>query len=188
MSVKYDEYYQTENLFGEPYPELLNFFSGYPARGKLLDLGCGQGRNSIALAKLGYKVTGIDNSNVGIQQMNQIAKLENIQLIGRVENMYEFAGFEQFDFLLFDSIFHFMKADFVKETGFVKRVINESKKGALLVFCIQNTGTKVKTLKEVIDSRRKLACIADINFQYTFMDSKSGHKLITNYQLVAVEK
>ena len=53
MNVSYDKQYQTENLFGEPYSE----------RGRLLDLGCGQGRNAIPLAQLGYEVTGMDISN-----------------------------------------------------------------------------------------------------------------------------
>lgn len=30
MTVTYDKYYQTENLFGEPYPELIEFFAEYP--------------------------------------------------------------------------------------------------------------------------------------------------------------
>ena len=74
MAVTYDKYYKTENLFGQPYPELLAFFTEYPKKGNVLDLGCGQGRDAIPLARLGFDVTGIDNSSVGIAQMNRIAK------------------------------------------------------------------------------------------------------------------
>ncbi len=63
--MAYDNYYLTKDLFGEPYPELMDFFKNFPDRGKLLDLGCGQGRNAIPLVQLGYEVTGIDNSKVG---------------------------------------------------------------------------------------------------------------------------
>lgn len=41
MTVTYDKYYQTENLFGDPYPELIKFLTDYPKKGKVLDLGCG---------------------------------------------------------------------------------------------------------------------------------------------------
>ena len=66
MSI-YDDYYKTENLFGEPYKELVAFFKKYPLKGKLLDIGCGQGRNAIPLAKIGYQVTEIDIAKFGIE-------------------------------------------------------------------------------------------------------------------------
>ena len=39
MKVTYGNYYITENLFGDPYPELIHFFSKYPKKGEILDLG-----------------------------------------------------------------------------------------------------------------------------------------------------
>ncbi|MCB0820944.1 MAG: methyltransferase domain-containing protein, partial [Bacteroidetes bacterium] len=82
MKSAYDKYYETEELFGEPYPELIEFFRTYSLKGKVLDLGCGQGRDSIAIARLGYEVTGIDNSRTGIEQMLEIAASENLNLKG----------------------------------------------------------------------------------------------------------
>ena len=76
MNIAYDKYYQSENLFGDPYPELVEFFAKYPQKGKILDLGCGQGRDAIALARLGYSVTGVDSSKVGIDQMIQVSQNE----------------------------------------------------------------------------------------------------------------
>ena len=34
MTVTYDKYYQTENLFGRPFRELMDFFSEYPKKGR----------------------------------------------------------------------------------------------------------------------------------------------------------
>lgn len=97
--MTYDKYYQTENLFGESYPELIEFFAEFPMKGKVLDLGCGQGRDAIALARLGYSVTGIDNSKVGIEQMNQT---------WQVVDIYAFNRFSEFDIILLDSMFRFI--------------------------------------------------------------------------------
>ncbi len=125
MNVTYDKYYQTQNLFGEPYPELIEFFAEYSRKGKALDLGCGQGRDAIALARLGYTVTGIDNSKVGIDQMNQIGQNESLNLVGQVGDIYEFNGFNGFDIVLLDSMFHFAKKDKAKEIGLIEKIVSE---------------------------------------------------------------
>ncbi|MBR9922805.1 MAG: class I SAM-dependent methyltransferase [Bacteroidetes bacterium] len=188
MSPAYDKYYQTQNLFGAPYPELIAFFAEYPNRGKVLDLGCGQGRDAIALARLGYTVTGLDNSKVGIEQMNQIANAEGLRLVGQVGDVYAFEGFNKFDIILLDSMFHFTKKDKEKEVGFLQKIVKNLQAGSLLVVCIQDTGKKVDILKQAIDVEKPLNRLADEKFQYTFEDSESGHQSVTEYRMLVVEK
>ena len=188
MTVTYDKYYQTENLFGEPYPELIEFFAEYPNKGEVLDLGCGQGRDAIALARLGYSVTGIDNSKVGIDQMNQIGQNKNLDLVGQIGDIYAFDRFSEFDIVLIDSMFHFAKNDKVKEIGLIKKIISDIRKGSLVVVCIQDTGDKVQTLNKVIDFERKHKRLSDKEFKYVFEDSDSGHKSETKYRMIVVEK
>ena len=188
MTVTYDNYYQTENLFGEPYPELIEFMSDYPKKGKVLDLGCGQGRDAIALARLGYSVTGIDNSRVGIDQMNEIGQKEKLNLDGQVVDIYSFDRFSEFDIVLLDSMFHFVKKDKQKEIGLVQKIISDIGNGSLLVVCIQDTGDKVQILNESIDFEKEHTRLADKKFKYTFEDEESGHKSETDYRMIVVEK
>jgi tellurite methyltransferase len=115
MAMSYGKYYNTEDYFGAPYHELIAFLSDYPKKGKLLDLGFGQGRDAIALARLCYSVAGIDSSKVGIDQMNQISQNENLDLIGIVGDIYTFDRFGEFDMVLLDSMFHFAKKDKERE-------------------------------------------------------------------------
>lgn len=77
--VTYDKHYREPNYFGDPYPKLLTFFGEYEPKGNVLDLGSGQGRDSIALARMGYTVTGVDISKVGVSQMMSIAQKEELR-------------------------------------------------------------------------------------------------------------
>jgi len=186
MTVTYDTYYQTENLFGEPYPELIDFFNKYPKKGRILDLGCGQGRDAIPLARLGFDVTGIDNSKVGIEQMNQIAKTENLSLNGVVEDIFGLENFDGYDFVVLDSMFHFAKNDRIKEIGLIKKIISEIGKGCLVIFCIQDTGKKVEILKDTIGSEENVDRIDDKKFKYVF--EENGHKSESDYRMVVIRK
>jgi len=188
MSVAYDKYYQTENLFGEPYPELIEFFADYPKKGKVLDLGCGQGRDAIALARLGYSVTGIDDSKVGIDQMNQIGQNEGLNLVGQVGDIYAFDRFSEFDIILLDSMFHFVKKDKEKEIGLIKKIISVLRQESLVVVCIQDSGNKVHILNKAIDSEKQLNRLVDKDFKYIFEDKESGHKSETNYRMIIAQK
>ena len=188
MKVTYDSYYQTENLFGDPYPELISFFSEYSNKGKILDLGCGQGRDAVPLAQLGYNVTGIDNSKVGIDQMNQIAESKKLSLTGIVTDIYKFDHYDEYDFVLLDSMFHFAKKDRKKETTFIKTILSKIKTGCLLIFCIQDTGKKVQILNETIDYKEPLERMVDDKFQYTFKDQETGHTSKTAYRMIAIKK
>jgi len=185
----YDEYYKTVNLFGEPYSDLVTFFKNYESKGKLIDIGCGQGRDAIVLARLGYKVTGIDNSKLGIEQMNNQAKLENLDLTGFVDDIYEFDKYHDFDIVLLDSMFHFQKNDKKKETGLITKIANNIKKGGVICVCIQDTGSKAKTLKETIkDTNLDFEILNDSSLIYVYEDKESGHKSETKYLMYIVKK
>ena len=136
----YDRYYETEELFGEPYDELIDFFKDYEPKGKILDLGCGQGRDSISLARLGYKVTGIDKSKVGIDQMNSISKRENLNLIGIVGDIFSWDNYQHFDIVLLDSMFHFYKQDKKREIDLIDKIARQISRNGLICICIQDAG------------------------------------------------
>lgn len=188
MNPTYDKYYETENLFGAPYPELLDFYTKLPVRGKLLDIGCGQGRDSIPLAQLGFEVTGIDNSVVGIAQLNEVARKEDLPLTGLVADIYTYAGFEAFGFILIDSMFHFGKKERDQETAFLKNVFQEAAPGTLITICIQNTGKKVDILNDIVLSETTVEVLNRTSLVYRFEDKASGHSSETDYDMVNLRK
>lgn len=188
MINSYDKYYQVENLFGEPYPELIEFYSNINDKGTLLDLGCGQGRDAIPLAKLGYEVTGVDNSKVGIDQLNRIAKEGNLPLKGVIEDIFSYSNFEKFDFILLDSMFHFGKAEKEKEIKFLNRLISEARLNTLITICIQKIGNKLEILHSIILDRDDTKLISQCELIYKYVDEASNHSSETKYEMVTIKK
>ena len=146
----YDKHYQEPRYFGDPYPDLMSFFSDYELKGNILDLGCGQGRDSIALARMGYSVTGVDASKVGISYLLTIAEIENLKLRGIVGDMYSYDIDETVDIVLLDSILHFYKRDKKKETEFLLRIMRDLKVGGLLCVLIWKSKKIEKELEVVL--------------------------------------
>jgi len=183
----YDKQYKTENLFGKPYPELIEFFGSHSKRGRLLDLGSGQGRDAIPIARLGYNVTAMDKSKVGIKQMILKSQKEGLKIQGYVEDIYKYNDFNKYDYILLDSMFHFYKKDKNKETDLIKRIIHNSKIETVIVFCIQDTGKKVEILNKTIITTKKTKVLNELAFKYKWIDKDSGHSSFINYKMIVIQ-
>ena len=49
-------------------------------RGRALDIGCGEGRNAIWLASLGWTVTGVDYSDVALERARRLAAHQKVDV------------------------------------------------------------------------------------------------------------
>ena len=170
--VKYDEHYKEEHHFGEPYPDLIKYFEDNDSRGRLLDLGCGQGRDALALAHLGYDVTGVDVSRIGIQQMLREAKNRNLKVRGIITDIYEFPIDSDFDYILLDSMLHFYKREREKEISFVQRIMNEMRAGATLCIFVNKSKTTEPILESIFENESDLwNVLEDKYIRYPKMNS-----------------
>lgn len=86
----WNERYSTRGMVWgtEPNRFLADYAAGLTPR-RVLDLGCGQGRNAVWLATLGHRVTGIDQSPVAIEQARRLAADHTVEVIFRVANVVE---------------------------------------------------------------------------------------------------
>jgi cyclopropane fatty-acyl-phospholipid synthase-like methyltransferase len=58
--------------------------------GPALDLGCGDGRNSLYLARLGFEVTGVDTSAVAIAKLRSEARQQALDLTALVGDVRDY--------------------------------------------------------------------------------------------------
>lgn len=112
MTTDYDALYRTTpDALGPPTAGLARFLASAlspPAR--VLDLGCGQGRDAVFLARLGHSVTGVDSAPAGIAALNAAAAREGLDLTGIVADVTTYAPAGTVDLLLFDRVLHMLAA------------------------------------------------------------------------------
>lgn len=169
----YDKYYIDRDYFGEPYPGLVEFFRNYESKGTVLDLGCGQGRDTLLLGRLGYEVVGVDSSSVGIAQLNQIALNEGLSVKGVVADMYSYPISDGYDMVLLDSIFHFYSRDRKKEKAFLLQILAGLKSSGILCNFMQQGKDREKYYKKILSgSGYKLEMMVEGYTDYPDYDSK----------------
>ncbi len=99
--------------------------------GSALDLGIGQGRNALYLAERGWKVTGVDLSDVGVAQAKRTAAERNLQITAVVGDLetYDF-GSEQWDLI---TSFYVHAWHDASKTDVPARILRALRPGGLVV-------------------------------------------------------
>ncbi len=87
----WDERYSASELVWSAGPNrfLSEEVGGLPP-GRALDLGAGEGRNAIWLAELGWDVTAVDFSRVGIEKGAEIARARGVAINWVVEDLLNY--------------------------------------------------------------------------------------------------
>lgn len=88
---------------------------------KVLDIGAGDGKDSLFLAKKGFHVLAIDSSAYFIHKINQLAKIHNTKINTVIADATTYP-FENYDIIICNNVLHFLKNEQIKE------LINKMKK------------------------------------------------------------
>ena len=114
MATDYNKLYaESDNVCGAPFKELIAFFNDISATKtlKILDAGCGQGRDTLLMAVLGHIVHAMDTSPIGIQQILTQAATQHLSITAEVADIRSYTTHKQFDVVLIDRVLHMLSAD-----------------------------------------------------------------------------
>lgn len=108
-------------------------------KGTALDLGCGVGKKSIALAKAGFEVTGVDISQTAIKYAKVNARKAGVKVkfIAADATDLSFLENKRFDFILDWANLHGIPE--TKRSKYISEIIKHTKKESrLLLRCFSN--------------------------------------------------
>ncbi|WP_282022203.1 class I SAM-dependent methyltransferase [Ruegeria faecimaris] len=110
MAYNYDKLYgETRNALGQPTSVFVKFFDQLDQHNvRVLDVGCGQGRDAIFIANLGHRVVGVDISPNGIRDLRAAATKENLKVEGVVADITTYNPEGLFDIVLIDRTLHML--------------------------------------------------------------------------------
>ena len=187
--TSYDEQYTEENLFGDPYPEFVSFMASWEPKGKVLDVGCGQGRDSLFLAAQGYSVTGIDASQVGVEQMLELASRQALTIKGIVADFFNYDFTETYDVIVLDSILHFGKEGIEGELGLLENLCNVLNTEGIICLFVHKSKAKEKKLKAFFAEHfPDWQALKDTYIDYTYFEKTSGFKSDFQYHMYISQK
>ncbi|UWR55957.1 GNAT family N-acetyltransferase [Phaeobacter inhibens] len=146
-------YSSTAHALGAPSSEIVKFFSTLAGDGlRVLDIGCGQGRDALFIARLGHSVVGVDIAPSGIKDLVSAGNRENLNVDGIVADITNFQPVGQFDVLLIDRTLHLLSAD--NRAAVLRRLIGHVAPQGWVI--ISDEPENMATFKEVFDAEEAL--------------------------------
>lgn len=110
MAYDYDKLYADQpDALGAPTAAVVVFFETFERQNaRILDVGCGQGRDALFIGRIGHSVVGVDMSAHGVRDMLAAAKDENLAITGDVADITTYTPSGMFDVVLIDRTLHML--------------------------------------------------------------------------------
>ena len=82
---------------------------------RVLDIGCGEGKDAVFFAKCGYAVTAFDVSKQGIEKAKRLAEHNKVEVRFFRADIFDYRPDTEFDIIFSSGVFHFLPQNKRKE-------------------------------------------------------------------------
>lgn len=114
-STAYDNRYNQSEFYWGSNPSLLCYevlkLRPPLKRLRVLDLGCGEGKDSLFFARNGYEVTGVDLSEVGLQKAASRSRAAGVNVQFILSDINEFRLSQNYDVIFSSGALQYLKSD-----------------------------------------------------------------------------
>lgn len=112
----YEAWYQSDEYYWGTKPSslcmlLLRLMPPGEKPIRVLDIGCGEGRDAVFLARCGYQVTAFDLAPSGIEKLNQLARRANVQVESFCADVNHFRLAQTYDVLFSSGVLHYIRPE-----------------------------------------------------------------------------
>ncbi len=132
--ASWDERYGSGRYSSAAPHKLLEEIAGKLEPGQALDLACGTGRNSIFLAEIGWEVTAVDNSAVGVEIARNRAEQKGLKI------NFIVADLEKSEFAIDDAAYDLICDFYYLQLDLFARMKNGVRPGGMIVCTIHIRG------------------------------------------------
>jgi len=156
------EYRLRRSLWGEKPNRFVSLIPGMISNGNVLDIGAGQGRNALYLARKGFKVTGVDISKAAIAELSARAKEENLRIKGVVADIVGYRIGGKYEAVICVAALHFVpKGKAAGILAHIKKHTAENGVNLLTAFTKKDIGYKEHPTLSFFDKEELAAFYRD---------------------------
>ncbi len=183
--MDYNLYYKTNaDVFGKtPEKILVDYVKLISKKYHVLDIGAGQGRNTIYLSKLGYKVDAMDPSSVSIKMMDEIKNTEKLNFNTFNKDFKNFKSNKNYSAVLAFGLIQILDRD---EIDLLKNKISSwlKKDGLLFITSFLISDDSHKRIKNESKEIGKNSYLRPGGEKRTFFEPNEIMKLFQEYKSV----
>ena len=118
MSTVYNQRYDKSDLYWGDKPSSMAYriLESKPPTSQLclLDIGCGEGKDSVFFARNGYKVSAFDAANIGIVKAREVSSKLNLEIDFHVSDINEYKPDQTFDVIFSSGTLQYLKPNLRK--------------------------------------------------------------------------
>lgn len=109
----YEERYRTDEYYWGVKPsrmclEILRLMPPQNKEISVIDIGCGEGKDAVFLARCGYKVSAFDVTDTGIEKTKRLAEKAGVYVDAFKANIMDFRLEREYDILFSSGVFHYI--------------------------------------------------------------------------------
>ena len=139
----------SRELVETPSHAMLSFFEQRAGRGNVVDLGAGHGRDSLALAGMGYGVTVVHPSGALVDRLVRAGREQGLRIAGVTADYHRF-DVSAYDTVLLNAVLRLDAAGLERDMELVRSVCGQLRTGGMLCCCIPAYAHEDSLLKGII--------------------------------------